>query len=294
VTNARVLMFNNYFTAGGATGNATATIAGAGAQILSANNIYQGTNNPLLTQDGGLLCARGNFMTKTTGTTASGTDTVFVPAYSYTMLPAGIDTPSADSLAELITTNAGNTAGKNSVAPSEPANAVLRITASVPDFVYPHITGGGSITTVINPGATQPKPVVTSTNVPLGGNLTLAASATGFVAWQWYHDNFAIAHATTDTYAIANATTADAGAYSVALTATDGAIVTSGAFNVTVDTSATTSSATSGTSTPPPSSQSGNAGGGSGGGGGAASLWYAGALACLAALRMVRHNRHRA
>ena len=280
VTDARVLMFNNYITA---TGNDTATIAGAGAQILSQNNIYQGTHNPLVSQDGGLLCAFGNFLTETTGTIALGNDKVFVPAYSYTMLPADIITTGTTTLADLITTCAGNTDGQNSVTPTKPANATFRINASVSgsgySFSYSGVSGS-----IFNPGATTP--VVISTNVSIGRTFTLTANATGstsnLAVWQWYHDNFPIAGATASTYTVTNVTAADAGAYSVTLTTSDNEIVTSGAFTVTVSGSLQTGSG-----------GNGNNGGGSGGGG-APSLWYAGALACFALMRLLKHNRQRA
>jgi alpha-tubulin suppressor-like RCC1 family protein len=215
VTNARVAMFNNYITA---TGNTTATIAGSGAQILSAHNIYQNTRNPLARQNGGLLRALGNFMEATTGTTAPGDDKIFVPGYPHLMNPAGIDTPSAATLATLITANAGNTAGQNS--PTPPAtDAAASITA-----------------TVTGPGATA---TAAGASVPHAGGFTLTAGATGFTptppARQWYLDNFAIATATNATYTIINASAAaHSGAYAVAMTTPAGEIVTSGAFTVTV------------------------------------------------------------
>jgi hypothetical protein len=213
VTNARVHMLNNYITA---TGNTTATIAAAGAQILSENNIYQGVSNPLVTQSGGLLRALGNFATATTGTTASGDDQVFVPGYSYLMNPAGIDTPSAAELVNRISTHAGNTAGKNSMTPSA-TNATAGITATN--------LGAGANT------------VAGGVNIPIGSGATLMAGASGFapVTRQWYRNNFPITEATAADYAITNASVfADAGAYAVAQTTAAGEIVTSGAFTVTV------------------------------------------------------------
>ncbi|MDF9827773.1 autotransporter-associated beta strand protein/T5SS/PEP-CTERM-associated repeat protein [Ereboglobus sp. PH5-10] len=206
VTNAQVYMFNNYITA---TGNTTATVAGAGAQILSVNNLYEGTNNPLTTEPTGKLHASGNDTTTTTGTTATGADAVFVPAYSHVITPV-------DTLATLIAANAGNTAGQSSVTP--PAfNGTVAISATV--------TGVGSGTTSV------------SANVPAMGGFTLTANATGFTpdAWQWYRGNSAIEGATSATYAVTSADKdTHAGTYAVALTAATGEIVTSGAFTVTV------------------------------------------------------------
>lgn len=255
VTNARVAMFNNYFTT---TGNTTATIIGNSAQILSSNNIYQDTHNPLATQEGGLLRAFDNFMIATTGTVAPGDDMVFVPAYSYIMLPAGIETPGAGALADLITTNAGNTDGRNSVTPHAPANITARITATVSDGTANNLwISDGTVWFMLVTTVTlsnnsyrldNPQPVVTGTNVPSGGSFTLKASASGFppnpTSWQWYHDNFAIISATTASYTVDSATAEDAGVYTVALNTGvysvaqvihDNEIVTSGAFIVSVD-----------------------------------------------------------
>ncbi|AWI10122.1 InlB B-repeat-containing protein [Ereboglobus luteus] len=207
VTNAQVYMYNNYFTA---PGNTTATVAGEDAQILSVNNVYKGTNNPLTTQSTGKLHTSGNDMISTTGTTAPGDDEVFVPSYSHTISPADA------ALVASITANAGNTDGKNSVPPAQ-TNGTASISATV--------TGAGSGTTA------------SSAHVPALGAFTLTANATGFApnSWQWYLDNFAIAGATSETYAVTNADKGThAGTYAVALTATTGEIVTSGAFTVTV------------------------------------------------------------
>jgi hypothetical protein len=213
VTNARVHMLNNYFTA---TGNTTATIAAAGAQILSENNIYQGVNNPLVTQSGGLLRALGNFMTAITGTTAPGNDQVFVPGYSYLMNPAGIDTPSAADLVNRVSACAGNTDGKNSATPTA-TNATADITATSLGTGADTIAGG--------------------VDIPAGSGAMLIANANGFApaTRQWYRNNFPIAEATAANYAITNASASvDAGAYVVAQTTAAGEIVASPAFIVTV------------------------------------------------------------
>jgi uncharacterized membrane protein YgcG len=210
VTSARVFMFNNYITA---TGNTAATVSGSDAQILSANNIYQDTHNPLATQSTGLLRALDNFTTATTGTTDPGDDIVFVPAYSQIMDSAGIDTPGAATLATRITTYAGNTAGKNS---TTPAASVANATAKIAGTGFYVASSGPSLIFIF----------------PYGDSFTLTASATNFIpiSHQWYLDNFAIEGATSETYTVDNATDADAGAYAVALTTPAGEIVTSDAF----------------------------------------------------------------
>ncbi|MDR0351919.1 MAG: immunoglobulin domain-containing protein [Opitutaceae bacterium] len=207
VTNARVLMFNNYLTA---TGNTTATVAGAGAQILSVRNIYQGVNNPLAKQSTGLLRSLDDLMLGTAGTTAPGGDKVFVPGYSHVVDSDGSVT------AIDITANAGNTAGKNSLTPAA-------------------TTGTANISATVNgSGATANN---TEASVPTAGGFTLTANASGFApsARQWYLDNFVIGNATSATYTATNAIAAvHAGTYSIALTAPTGEIIFSAGYKVSV------------------------------------------------------------
>jgi hypothetical protein len=208
-------MINNYLVASQPGGTAS-TIAGAGAQILSIRNIYEGMNNPIVKESTGLLRALDNIMLEpSNGTVVPGEDKVFVPGYSYLVEPAG-ETPPLDAAAVIsaITASAGNTAGKDSASPAA-TDGAASITA----------TGPG----VVTAGA--------AANVPGGGGFTLIAHATGFtpVARQWYRDNFAITGATGATHDTANANAADhAGAYSVALTTPAGEIVFSGGFTVNV------------------------------------------------------------
>jgi pectate lyase len=249
-THARVLMFNNLFTA---TGNTTATIAGAGAQILSARNTYQGVHNPLARQSTGLLRALENMMTATTGSTAPGEDKVFVPAYSYVMTAT---TTTAD-----ITAHAGSTAGKDTTHPAA-INATASITA-----------------TVAGDGATSGR---ISATVPAGGGFTLAAHATGFTpaARQWYRDNFAITGATAATHTVTAAGAAThAGAYVVTLTTPAGELRPTPAFTVTIKAGTRGTRGTDGGGT----GGNGNGNGGSGGGG-APTLFLLPTLALLFAL----------
>jgi hypothetical protein len=162
-----------------------------------------------------------NFMSVTTGTTASGDDEVFVPAYSHVMYPAGSDALlNAGGLASL-TAHAGNTGDEKSSTPETDSGSV-RIRA----------------TTVAGVGADA---IDASAHVPVGGGFTLTANASGFTpaAWQWYRDNAVIngANANDTTYDVTNANAgAHAGAYSVAVTTNAGEIVNSGAFTVIVET----------------------------------------------------------
>jgi len=217
-TNSRVFMFNNYIAA---TNNATATISGSGAQILSERNIYEGTHNPYITQSTGLLRAIDNDLIATTGTTAPGDSKVFSLGYSQLMHSAGAGTPGTAELIALITATAGNTAGQDSLTPpmtDADADATISGTA----------TGLGATATD------------TSINLPkTGGGFTLTASATNFTpvpsTQQWYLNNFPIAAATGPTYGVDDAVYAtDAGAYTLVQTTPHGEILTTGAFPVTI------------------------------------------------------------
>lgn len=270
--NARVLMFNNYFVSSAAAPNTNATLAAAGAQILSIRNIYQNVNNPLTTQNGGHIRAIDNFTTAITGQIASGDDNVFVPAISCLMTPADDGAPpNAATLATAITTHAGNTAGKTSPLPPQTPNATARI----------------SVATLIGNGSATAAGAKVDASVLALGNLTLATTASGFTptACQWYLDNFAITNATGATHTVA---TTGTGAYSAALTTPAGEIVTTGAFTVTVN-----AGADGGNTGGNGNSGGGGAGGhnnsgtGGGGGGGFPSLFYLATTAALFALRRV-------
>ena len=220
VTNARLYMVNNYIAT---PGNTSATVSGSGAQILSQNNIYQDVANPLAKQSTGLIRSFDNYMSgAVTGAGANNTPytdpTVFVPAYSQVLQPAGDDAPGAATLATRITAAAGNT----------PASHTAALPQTIP-------------TAAINATATNPAAIInpTAASIPDGAGFTLTASATGFnpIACQWYRNNFIIAGANTGTYTVVTATAAaHAGAYSAALTTPDpaGEIVTTPAYTVTV------------------------------------------------------------
>ncbi|MDF9828636.1 hypothetical protein M2447_002764 [Ereboglobus sp. PH5-10] len=213
VTNARVHMYNNYIAA---TGNTSATVAGAQAQVLSLHNIYQGTRDSLVTQSGGLVRALDNFPISTSGSMAAGGDRVFVPSYSYVVHPAGSGEPlSASELASLVQNHAGNTAGKESTTPAS------QLSASIGFVGAAEISG--------NP--------ILNSDVPAGGSFTLLGEPRNFtpVSYQWYRDNFSISGATGTSHVVSGATSsAHAGIYAVAMTASAGEIVFSKPWSVTV------------------------------------------------------------
>ncbi len=117
-----------------------------------------------------------------------------------------------------------------------------------------------------------------SQTVTAGNNASFSVTATGRPAptYQWRKDGADIAGATSSSYAITSAQTANAGNYTVTVSNAMGS-VTSSTATLTVN---------------PASTGGGGGGGGSsgggGGGGGAPSVWFGLALALLAAARALR------
>ncbi|HVU35560.1 MAG TPA: pectinesterase family protein [Opitutaceae bacterium] len=89
--------------------------------------------------------------------------------------------------------------------------------------------------TAINPPSITAQPAAISVNPGQAGTLTVVAAGTSPLAYQWKKDGTAIAGATSASYTIASAATADAGNYTVTITNTYGN-VTSSAAAVTVTT----------------------------------------------------------
>lgn len=77
-------MYNNYFSC---TGNYYCSNARTDVQILSEHNYYDHVNNPIYADadKNGLIKTVGNIYDSCTGKIAAGTDTVFIPSYSYTL-----------------------------------------------------------------------------------------------------------------------------------------------------------------------------------------------------------------
>ena len=91
--------------------------------------------------------------------------------------------------------------------------------------------------TAINPPAVATPPAAISLNPGQTGSLSVVATGTAPLAYQWRKDGTAIAGAIAATLALPNAQAADAGSYSVAITNAYGS-VTSSAAAVTVTTAA--------------------------------------------------------
>jgi pectate lyase len=245
-----VHMFNNYFKASGDT---SASDASDYAQFFAERNVYEQINDPLYKENlitnapVGRIRSIGNLFTSCTGKAAdAGTDAVFTPLYSYELLVAA-------DVATVTTQLSGNTAGASSATPT------------------------GSTASI-----TGPTDVVTPSS-----SFTLTAAPTGFTgtSYQWRLNNFDISGATSATYAVNSAQSANAGIYTVVIGLAAGDSVVSSALTITLGTSSGSpgggSSSSSGGS--PASSASG------GGGGGAPSVWY---LALIGALALARARKN--
>jgi hypothetical protein len=106
--------------------------------------------------------------------------------------------------------------------------------------------------------------------VSVGSNASLSVTASGTapLSYQWFKSGTAVSGATSSTLSLSNVQNSDAGSYTVAVSNSI-TTTTSSAATLTVTTSAP----------PPPPS-------GGGGGGGALSVWFYTALAALAAARL--------
>lgn len=156
----QVHMYNNYFSC---SGNIYCSNARLSTQILSENNYYNGVNDPLF-KDGSssLIRANGNIYVSSTGLIDAGTDSVFSPAYGYS-LDATSDVPM------LVMAGAGNVTRSGDLTPPS-APTGLTATASTSsialdwadnteaDFAFyavkRSVTNGGPYT-VIASGLTQ-------------------------------------------------------------------------------------------------------------------------------------------
>ncbi|MFI5336137.1 MAG: protease pro-enzyme activation domain-containing protein [Opitutales bacterium] len=103
-------------------------------------------------------------------------------------------------------------------------------------------------------------------------SFTVTATGDGVLTYQWYLNGVAISGATSATYSIGSASSAQAGSYTVGV---------SNAYGTTTSAAATLTVNAVVTPTPPPAPS----GGGGGGGGGAPSLWFIAQLALLPGLR---------
>jgi hypothetical protein len=208
----------------------------------------------ITTQPASQTVTVGANVTFTVTATGSGTLTY---QWLFNGSPISGATSASYSLTNVQQTNAGNYA----VTVANSAGAVTSNTATL----------------IVNPATTLPvftvQPV--SQTVTAGANVTFSVEVTGnpTPTLQWFLGNTAIPGATTSTYTITNAQASNAGNYTVTAANSVGSVV-SNVATLTVNQPAPPP--------PPPAPPS------SGGGGGAPSLWCLGALALLAARRVLR------
>ena len=196
-TYGHVHQYSNYLKPAAATPNTTATAVLANAQLLSERNVYENMVTPLTKSAGGLIRAVDNTYTNTSGTAPDpGTDTVFVPTYSYT-------TTKNTDLATEMTTYSGNTAGAASTSPTTTTASITGPSAAV--------ANGASFT------------------------LNAVSTISSAITYQWRLNNAPISGATSASYAVTNAQTSHSGTYTVALTLTNGSTIVSTPFAVTVN-----------------------------------------------------------
>ena len=143
---------------------------------------------------------------------------------------------------------------------------------------YDLCTGLGTLNVTALVSALAPSPpTITSqpqsTSATVGGSFSLSVTATGSgtLAYQWFENGAALAGQTSSTFFNGNAQTSDGGSYDVVVSNAAGS-VTSSMATVTVSAAVTAAAAPAG-------------GGGGGGGGGAPSLWFYAVLAALVGLR---------
>lgn len=129
-----------------------------------------------------------------------------------------------------------------------------------------------------------PAPTITSqpasASVTAGGTASFSVTASNATSYQWSFNNSPIAGATSATYSVSSAQSANAGSYFVTVTNGGGATV-SNSVTLTVNTPPPIT---------PPTTPSTSSSGGGGGGGGAPSEWFYGAMALLAFARFRRRR----
>jgi sugar lactone lactonase YvrE len=188
--------------------------------------------------------------------TATGTATL-----TYQWFLAGAAISGATSSTYAVATAAAANAGSYTVTVSNAAGSATSTAAVVT------VSAAAPVITA------QPQGV--STTVGSLFSLSVTATGSGTLTYQWLFGGTAIAGANGPTYVVAAATTANAGNYTVTVTNAGGS-VTSSAAAVTVSAAAAAPAAPA-----------------SGGGGGAPSLWFDAALLAVAAARVATRRQKR-
>ncbi|MBI5770924.1 MAG: immunoglobulin domain-containing protein [Verrucomicrobia bacterium] len=105
----------------------------------------------------------------------------------------------------------------------------LNTTAATQTLTITGVSSSNGAFQAINPPAITAQPPATSLNPGQAGSLTVSATGTLPLTYQWRRDGAAIAGATSATLNVASAATADAGSYSVVITNAYGTVTSSAA-----------------------------------------------------------------
>ena len=214
-----------------------------------------------------LLCAAmaltagcGSGGSDSTGSTSSsGTDSSTVAAPSIATQPASQTVSSGQAASFTVSASGGGTLayqwrkGGNAIGSATSATYTIAATASSDAGSYDVVVSNsaGSVTSsaaILTVSAANSAPAITaqpvaqSVAVGAGVTLTVTASGSGTLAYQWRKGGVVIGGATASSYTIASAAASDAGNYDVVITNANGS-VTSNA--VALDVTSTTTSATS-------------------------------------------------
>lgn len=226
----QVHFYNNFVEAAA---NTSGTIADNRTELLNERNAYEGVNAPIVKQQtdsalaAGKIQTLGTLYTACTGTAPdAGTDSVFVPSYSY-VLHAAAD------VADLVALGAGNNAGAG----------------------YAETASG---TASISGPAAAVAPSTTLT-------LTASASGVTPTGYQWRLNNVDVTGQTAATFT-ATMDSTRAGIYTVVVSQVSGPSIVSTPFTVTLGSSTNTGGGTTGGGTTGGGSTGGSSGGGGGGG----------------------------
>jgi len=226
----QVHFYNNFVEAAA---NTSGTVADNQTQLLNERNAYEGVNSPLTKQQtntalaAGKIQTLGTLYTACTGTAPdAGTDSVFVPSYSYALHTAA-------DVADLVALGAGNNAG---VGYTEATSGTASITGPA---------------AAVAPNATL--------------TLTASVSGVTPTGYQWRMNNVDVAGQTAATFT-ATMDSTRAGIYTVVVSQASGPSIVSTPFTVTLGTSTNNGGGSTGGGSTGGGSTGGSSSGGGGGG----------------------------